>query len=94
MLKDFLKQLQTLQFAAWDAGLNMEINTRDVNTDEPWITGHVNIEGCDFVEDTEGTTYIFFHIHPYKWRDDERNLLACKCEISRISDFINKFIEK
>lgn len=96
MLKDFLKQLQELQFAAWEAGINMEISTRDVNSDDPWIIGYVNVEGCDFVEDKEGTTYINFHLHPYTWRTKMQNTLALKCEMSRIGDFINnhKTIEK
>ena len=70
-------------------GLNMDFGTRDTNTDEPWIRGHTSIEGCDFVEDTEGTTYIFFGVHPYKWRTADQNRETLDEEMQRIEEFIN-----
>jgi len=91
MFKEYLKKFQRLQTDAFEAGLNMEIGTRDTNTDSPWIVGYVNIEGCNFVEDTEGSTYVSIHFHPYSWYSEKENKEYAYKELAKVRAFINRF---
>lgn len=91
LFREFLKKFQKLQLEAFDAGLCMEISSRDTNTDSPWLSGYVNIEGCNFVEDTEGSTYINIHLHPYTWRSEKDNRDDALQILAKARTFINKF---
>lgn len=86
-----LYKLQALQREAFDRGLNMDLHTRATGTDEPWIVGHLNVEGADICNDEEGTTYLFFHFYePASYWTAERNQAEWDTEFDKIKAFINK----
>lgn len=89
MILEYLKKLQALQIKAFEKGLNMEIRTRETITDDPWLTGHINIEGCGFVNDEEGTTYRYFYLNSYDFQTEEENRIRLDAELKKIEDFIN-----
>lgn len=86
-----LYRLQELQRKAFDAGLNMEINTRMTDTDTPWIVGRINEEGADLVNDKEGTVYLYFYIYDNRdfWTK-EKNIAEWEAEFNKIEEFIER----
>ena len=54
MIREYLQKLQDLQLRAFDKGINMEISTRqDDSNGGPWIVARMNLEGCDFCNETK-----------------------------------------
>lgn len=90
--REQLRRLQELQLKAFDAGLNMQIGTRNTGTDKAWITGYVYPEGTDFVKCTNGVDYLDFPI--YEARDfwsAERNFDVWEEEFDKIDKFIKRW---
>lgn len=72
-MRKLLNKLCALMNVAFDNGLNMEITSRETDTDGPWIVGHVSEEGCDYRE-KDGRHLSFCLYNFYSVEDNEATL--------------------
>ena len=63
-MKENLVKLQELQLKAYEYGLNMEISTRETNTEEPWICGYVKTEEALFGNNESALRFDFYNFNP------------------------------
>lgn len=83
-MRKLLNKCLALQKAAFDKGLNMSIGTR-YSGGEPWFTGCVCVEGCDFTDKKQkDVTNHFFYC--YDCHSVEEN----EMELKLVEEFINK----
>lgn len=82
-MRSLLFELQRLQREAFDLGFNLNMGTRNADGNEPWICGHVNKEGCDFINDEEGTTHLYFAMY------DHRSFVHNTEELTKIKNYIH-----
>ena len=69
-----LHRLQMLQVLAYENGLNMQINTRDTNSDGSWITGSVYYEAPEsFLQEDRHLHFYLFSFRSNKEKEAELN---------------------
>ena len=83
-MRKLLNKYIALQNAAFDKGLNMSIGTRDCGG-EPWFTGYVFVEGCDFTDKKQADV-----THHYFYCFDTNSVEENEKELKLVEEFINK----
>ena len=64
IMRETLIELAKIMLEAFDAGVNMDYDTRDAGTERAWITGSITLEGwTNITEDSKGLAYRKFEIY-------------------------------
>ena len=90
IMRETLAALGKIAVEAFDKGVNFEYDTREVKTDEPWITGNVSLEGWTGLDDEDKrTVYRPFQI--YGWHASGGRVHEILYRIRKDIDEVSKF---
>ena len=70
IVREALVELGNIMMYAFDNGVNMNYNTRNSDTESPWITGSVTLEGWHDLE-THSQGFANRNFEIYEWMDED-----------------------